>query len=139
MTEKVFLDTNVFLRYLTNDIPAQADAVERLLERAHRGEVALVTNSIVIAEIVWTLESYYHLSATDVRDRVLAIANTPGFVIAERDLVIQAALWHAEHGVDYADAYSAAWMKAEGVAVAATFDRRHFNRFNHVEVRVPGA
>jgi predicted nucleic acid-binding protein len=34
--ERVFADTNLFLRYLTNDVPDQADAVERLLRRAVR-------------------------------------------------------------------------------------------------------
>ena len=52
MPERLFLDTNLFLRFLTNDVPAQADAVERLLRRAAAGEVQLVTSSLVIAEIV---------------------------------------------------------------------------------------
>jgi len=36
--ERVFADTNLFLRYLTNDVPAQADGVNSLLEQAERGE-----------------------------------------------------------------------------------------------------
>jgi predicted nucleic acid-binding protein len=39
--DRVFADTNLFLRYLTNDVPAQADAVEALLVQAGRGEVIL--------------------------------------------------------------------------------------------------
>ena len=34
--ERVFIDTNLFLRYLTNNVPAQADAVEALGRRALR-------------------------------------------------------------------------------------------------------
>jgi uncharacterized protein len=59
MRERLFADTNLFLRYLTNDIPAQADAVEALLQRAEQEEILLVTNALVMAEIVWTLESFY--------------------------------------------------------------------------------
>jgi hypothetical protein len=44
--------TTLFLRYLTNDIPAQADAVSLLLERAEQGKLVLVTNALVMAEIV---------------------------------------------------------------------------------------
>ncbi len=55
--ERVFADTNLFLRYLTNDVPQQADAVEALLRRAAAGEVTLVTNSLAIAEVVWVLET----------------------------------------------------------------------------------
>lgn len=60
-SERIFVDTNIFLRYLTNDVPEKADAVEELLRRAGAGQVRLVTNSLVIAEIVWTLTSFYQL------------------------------------------------------------------------------
>jgi predicted nucleic acid-binding protein len=57
--ERTFVDTNLFLRYLTNDVPEQADAVEELLNRVAAGEMILVTNSLVCSEMVWTLESFY--------------------------------------------------------------------------------
>lgn len=41
--ERWFADTNLFLRYLTDDVPEQADAVEELLNRAKRGELTLLT------------------------------------------------------------------------------------------------
>jgi predicted nucleic acid-binding protein len=69
--ERVFADTNLFLCYLTNDIPAQADAVEQLLHRASDGEIVLVINSLVIAKTVWTLESYYGLARDNIKDKVL--------------------------------------------------------------------
>jgi hypothetical protein len=40
--EQIFADTNLFLRYLTNDIPEQADAFERMLRRAAAGEITLI-------------------------------------------------------------------------------------------------
>ena len=39
--ERAFIDPNIFLRYLTNDVPEQADAVEQLLHRAVAGEITL--------------------------------------------------------------------------------------------------
>jgi uncharacterized SAM-binding protein YcdF (DUF218 family) len=48
----VFVDTNLFLRYLTNDIPDQADRVESLLKEASEGGTTLATGSLVIAELV---------------------------------------------------------------------------------------
>ena len=80
---RTFVDTNVFLRYLTDDVPAQADAVEALLGRAARGEVVLVTNALVMAELVWTLESYYHVPRGDIKDKVVGIVATPGIVVTE--------------------------------------------------------
>jgi predicted nucleic-acid-binding protein len=133
-----FADTNLFLRYLTNDVPEQAGAVEGLLRRAQAGEVKLATNSQVIAEIVWTLESFYRLSREDVRGKVLAILNTPGLEVADATLVLQAVLWHAEKNVDFIDAYNAAWLLAQGIHAAYTFDRKRFSRLEGISALVPG-
>lgn len=137
-TERLFVDTNVFLRYLVNDVPAQAEAIEQLLRRAVAGKVTLVTNSLVIAEIVWTLQSFYGLPRADIKAKVLAILNTPGLEIAESDLVLQAVTWYAEKNVDFIDAYNAAWMPAHDLQAVCTFDRKHYARLEGLEVRAPG-
>jgi uncharacterized protein len=136
--ERVFADTNLFLRYMTNDVPAQADAVEQLLQRASAGEIVLVINSLVIAEIVWTLESYYGLARDSVKDKILAILNTPGLEAAEGDLLLQAISWYADKNVDFINAFNAAWLAARGLTVAYTFDHRHFSRLEGIRVQVPG-
>jgi predicted nucleic acid-binding protein len=136
-TERVFADTNLFLRYLTNDVPEQADAFERLLWKAAKGEVTLVINSLVIAEIVWTLESFYSLSPAQVQEKIQAILNAPGLELEDSSLVLQAVLWHVEKSVDFIDAYNAAWMIEHGIRTIQTFDRKHFSRFEGIQVIVP--
>ncbi|MDE2998729.1 MAG: type II toxin-antitoxin system VapC family toxin [Gemmatimonadota bacterium] len=136
--ERVSVDTNVFLRYLTNDVPEQADAVERLLRRAGAGEIVLVTGILVIAEIVWTLESFYRLSRVDIQAKVRAIINTPGLEVHDRIVVSQAISDYVDKNVDFGDAYNATWMLTQGIRTVQTFDRRHFSRFERLEVREPG-
>lgn len=137
--ERVFADTNLFLRYLTDDVPAQADAVEQLLRRAAAGEIVLVASTLVIAEIVWTLESYYGLARSDVESKILAILNSPGLEVAERDLLLQAISWHADRNVDFIDAFHAAWLLDLGLSTVYTFDDKHFSRLDGIRVRVPAA
>lgn len=137
MPEQAFVDTNLFLRYLTNDIPEQADAVERLLERAETGELELTTSKLVIAEIVWTLESFYKKSKREVRDAVLAILNTPGLQVETQDQLLQAAVWYEEKNVDFIDSCIAAQLFAAGPETVYTFNRKHFTRFSHLEVVTP--
>jgi len=137
--ERVFIDTNLFLRYLTNDVPTQADAVEALLQQAADKEMILVTNSLVLAEIVWVLSSYYQRSRVDIRDKVLAVLNTPGLEVVDRDLILQAVAWFAEKNIDFIDAYNAAWLLAQDMNVAYTFDHVHFSQIEGITVRVPGA
>jgi len=137
-TERVFADTNLFLRYLTNDVPAQADAVERLLQRAAAGEIVLVINGLVIAEIVWTLESHYGLARESIKNMVLAILNTPGLEAAEGDLLLQAIFFYADKNVDFIDAFNGAWLLDRGLTNVYTFDQKHFSRLEGIGVRVPG-
>lgn len=136
--EQAFIDTNLFLRYLTNDIPAQADAVEQLLRRTAAGQVVLITTSLVIAEIVWTLESYYQLPKADIQGKILAILNTPGLEIAESDQLLQAMSWYVDQNVDFIDAFNAAWLLNRSLTTIYTFDRKHFSRLAGLDVRVPG-
>jgi predicted nucleic acid-binding protein len=135
--DRIFADTNLFLRYLTNDVPEQADAFERILHQAAAGDLTLITNGLVIAEILWTLESYYQLTPPVAQDKILAILNTPGLVVVDGDLVLQAVLWHVEKRVDFIDAYNAAWMIDQDIRTIYTFDRKHFLRFEGIEVTVP--
>ena len=133
----VFVDANVFLRYLTNDVLEQAAAVEVLLGRAAQGDVRLVTSVLVVAEVVWTLGSFYKRSKSQVRDAVLALCHTPGLDVEDADALVQAAVWHADLNVDFADAVHAAWMRARGYATVATFNLKHFRRFDGLNAQVP--
>ncbi|GAB5550166.1 MAG: PIN domain-containing protein [Sandaracinaceae bacterium] len=133
----VFVDANIFLRYLTNDVPEQADAVEAFLDRAASGEIQLVTSVLVIAEVVWTLGSFYKRTKEQVRDAVLALCHTPGLDVEDADGLVQAAEWHAEKNVDFADAYHAAWMISRGLTDVRTFNLKHFRRFDALTVDTP--
>ena len=135
--EPIFADTNLFLRYLTNDNPAQAEAIEDLLRQAVNGKISLVTNSMVIAELIWTLESFYHLSPSDIQNKIITILNTPGLEVSDEDLILQAVFWYVEKNVDFIDAYNAAWMQENGVKSIYTYDHKHFNRFEGFEVKTP--
>ena len=49
-----FVDTNIFLRFLVNDEPDQADACEALFRKAIEGEESLFTSEMVIAYGFWS-------------------------------------------------------------------------------------
>lgn len=135
--ERGFIDANVILRHLTGDDPKQSPNATALIERAVEGTQPLVTTAMVIAEVVWVLESYYELSASAIKRKVLAILGTPSLEVENRDRVLQAIVWYEEKNVDFIDAFNAAWMKDHEIEVVHTFDERHFDRFEHIRVKVP--
>lgn len=135
--ETIFVDTNVFLRFLTNDDPAKADRARALFARAIAGEVTLATSLLVVAEIVWTLESFYGLDKAAVADKVAAIVGTPNLACPEADVVLQALDFYVAKNVDFIDAYHAFLLKHRGPRRIATYDRKHFRRADWLEVVEP--
>ena len=55
----LWVDADVLLRLLTGDPPAQARKVLALAKKAEAGEVRLRVAPLVVAEVVWTLTSFY--------------------------------------------------------------------------------
>jgi uncharacterized protein len=133
----VFVDTNIFLRFLTNDDPAKAKRAEKLFRDAVAGRTSLTTSSLVIAEIVWTLESYYELAKNEVAERVEKILNTPNLDCEETSLILHALDTYVHQNVDFIDAYDGFYMKERGLTRIATYDRKHFGRISWVEIIEP--
>lgn len=130
----LFVDTNVFLRFLTGDDPEKARRAEILFERAVRGEVTLVISLLVVAEIVWTLESFYKLEKADIAAKVEMILSTPHLECPEAEVILQALDFYAERNVDFIDAYHAFALKEQGISRISTFDRKHFGRVAWLEI-----
>ena len=134
---ELFVDTNVFLRFLTEDIPKQAQAVEHLLQHAAAGEITLSTSTIVMAEIIWTLRSYYELSREEVRDKVLAILNTPGLKVENANIIALAMAVYVDKNIDFIDAYNALWMGENDLDQVVTLNTKHFSRVDGIRAKTP--
>jgi len=131
---KVFVDTNVFLRFLTNDDPVKAKRAEMLFRQAIQGKIQLITSLLVIAEIVWTLESFYHLTKTDIASKVEIILNTPNLLCPEAEIIVMALDLYVQGNMDFIDAFHAYDLQAQGLLQIATYDRKHFNRAPWLEI-----
>ncbi|MDF1501138.1 MAG: hypothetical protein P1P76_11780, partial [Anaerolineales bacterium] len=98
---------------------------------------SLETSALTIAEIVWTLESYYKLEPMDVQDRILAILNTPGLQVEHADVVARAMILYADAKIDFVDAFNGLWMQEKGITSALSFDTKHFERIPRISVYLP--
>ena len=134
---ELFVDTNVFLRFLTNDDPAKARRAELLFRDAIRGKKTLITSLLVIAEIIWTLESFYNLDKPEIASKVEKILNTPNLQCPEASLILTALDLYAHRNIDFVDAYHAVYLKEEGHTQILTYDRKHFARVPWLEVLEP--
>ena len=132
-----FVDTNVFLRFLVNDDPAKADACEALFRSALAGDEALCTSDMVIAEIIWVLESYYELKKADIRESVEKILNTRNLHCPNREIIISALSIYAEKNIDFVDAFNAFMLKRDEINEIYSYDK-HFDRIDWINRIEPG-
>lgn len=128
-----FIDTNLFIRYLTNDDPKKADRVEALLAAASAGKVKLATAEMVIAEVVWVLESAYGLKNTEVGPMISAILATPGLQVTSAAAIAQALPMYMELNIDFIDAYIAALMESMRITDIYSFDKKHIGRVGKIK------
>lgn len=132
-----FVDTNVFLRFLVNDDPEKAADCETLFKKAVAGEEVLFTTDMVIAEIVWVLESYYELARSEVRDRVEKILNTQNLNCPNKDLILNSLAAYEEKNIDFIDAYNAFILKKNGISELYSYDA-HYDRLKWLTRIEPG-
>jgi len=135
--DRLFVYTNVFLRYLTNDDPAKANRVGNLLQNTIDGEIRLMTNLMVVAELVWTLESYYGLSKQDIKEKLSILLNTPNLDVPEKRRILKSLAVYGEQNIDFIDAYNAYFAKDHGVTLILTYDKKHFDRIDWLQRREP--
>ena len=91
----------------------------------------------MLAELAWTLLSYYERPVAEVQATLLAILNTPGLEVEQEHILIQAAHWFGEKNVDFIDAYTASWMLNNGLTNILTLDRKQFQRFEGLKIVTP--
>ena len=120
--ENRFVDTNVFMRYLTRDDPAKYEKCREMFKRALKGEITISTSAMVIAELIWTLLSYYKVPKADVVEKISVIVGTENLFIPDKDVLADALVLYARKNIDFIDAYNAVSMRYHGLVEIYSYD-----------------
>ena len=136
MSDRAFVDANVILRFLTGDPPEMAARSTALFRAVERGEVTLLLDDIVVAEVVWVLHSYYGHAPTEISRALRDLVAHEGFQAQDKPALMEALRLFADKNVDFADALTAVHMTGQGVPEIFSFDT-HFDRLPGVVRRVP--
>jgi predicted nucleic acid-binding protein len=103
----VAIDTNVLVRLLVGDHPAQAKASERLFDSAD-----IFIPDTVLLETEWVLRAAYDLKPGDVCTAFRRVCGLPKVKVNDARLVAQVIDWH-EAGLDFSDAFHLALSKEQ--------------------------
>mgnify|MGYP001343427563 CR=1 FL=1 len=117
------LDTNVLVRYLTGDDPAQAAAAAREIADAGKKGEMLVVQPLVLCELVWVLESAYDVGKKEIVDVLERILRTAQFEIPEKDIVWRSLSDYRGGKGDFSDHLLGRQNESAGASFTVTFDR----------------
>lgn len=134
--KRSFVDTNIFLRILTEDDPEKAAKCQDLFRKGISRKTSLHTNAMVMAEIIWTLESYYRCSRREIRDKIEKILNTPNLKVENSDLIAEAVALYEEKNIDYIDCFNAIYAKKERMDLIYSYNS-DFDRLSMTLRREP--
>ena len=118
------LDTNVLLRYLVRDDPAQTALADRFIETECTLETPGFVQHIVLCELAWVLTSGYGYSRHDslmALEHMLRIAQ---FQVESPQIIRQALADSRKGRADFSDYLLARVGKAHGCEYTATFDKK---------------
>lgn len=117
------LDTNVVVRFLADDDPAQSPVAARFMSRLTRERPGFIS-AVVLAEITWVLARAYKASRADVAKAVEGLLRSAELVVENADAAYRAlAVYQASASAEYADALIAQTAQLAGATETVTFDQ----------------
>jgi len=121
---KLGLDTNVIVRYLVRDDPAQFERAGRLIRHeAGRGEPVMVS-LLVLLEVEWVLRSRYELSKAEILGAFGAMVAADDLEFEDEASVEEALYSWKNSTADFADCLIGARNRRLECRATATFDAK---------------
>ena len=118
------LDTNILVRYLTQDDPIQSPRASEIIERRLTEENPGFVSIVAMVETVWVLERAFGLATQDIARAVERVLQTDVLVVENEQEVFTAMIALKEGQGSFADAVIAALGARTGCSYTLTFDRK---------------
>ena len=120
--KELVLDTNIFIRYLIEDIPFQYKESRKIFEAIENGTLKGLVSILVVNETIWILENYYEIKRSVYIPKLLqifALKNLKFIEIAKEVLSLILKSMEASR-LDFTDLYLLHISKKEKIA---SFDK----------------
>jgi predicted nucleic-acid-binding protein len=117
------LDTNVLVRYLVQDDPAQTRQANALIDRAAAHETPMFINHVVMCELAWVLSRGYGYAKSALAEVIEKILLGKQFEIEGKDLVWTALANFKASRADFSDCLIGVINDVAGCESTLTFDR----------------
>jgi len=116
------LDTNILVRYLTQDDPDQSRKATNEIEKGLSAEYMFFIADIVMCELVWVLETAYRHDRREIVPVLENILRTKQFQFENKDLLWKSLAQYRNKAGDFADHLIGQTGHKAGCCETLTFD-----------------
>lgn len=131
---KVFLDTNIWLRFLTADNEALYQKCLSLFENIERGRIKPYTSTIVLLEIHFVLAKIYQISKENILKDLFVILKTRNLTLIEKTNFPKALYYYQKYQVKLADCLIASQLPK--TTILCTFDQE-LRKIKEIKIAIP--
>lgn len=121
MSRSCLVDTNILVRFFIGEPPEMAERARTLIAQADAGKIDLLIPSLIVAETLYTLESYYEMPKAEVCEKLHTFLRCRGISPLEPEIILNALERYRSLSVHFADSYLAA-LAASGKVPVWSFD-----------------
>jgi predicted nucleic-acid-binding protein len=118
------LDTNILVRYLTQDDPLQTPLANQIIDTVIADNDYCYLNVIVLVELVWVLTRAYRYPRLTVIDTLEKILLARHFAIEDKDSAWRALTLMKSSNADFSDCLISVKNQAGGCDETLTFDQK---------------
>lgn len=119
----IALDTNVLVRFLTQDDDAQFQVAADLIKGCTRDLPGYVCREVMI-ELVWVLERAYKYSREEIADALLSIVTASQLSVENAQDIASIVNLYRDEGYDFADLMIRQAAQRTGSRILKTFDQK---------------
>lgn len=132
--KKLFLDTNIFLRFFLRDNESQYRNVCRLFAKIEEGNSKPYTSSIVFLELNYVMRSIYKLPIDEVLDYIDAVKKMRGMTVIEKTGTDNAIFLYKKYNIKLGDCFIASQLPKGGVLISYDAD---FKKVKEIHSQTP--
>jgi predicted nucleic-acid-binding protein len=117
------LDTNVIVRYVTQDDVRQSAAASRLFERVLTTERPGFVGLVTLCELAWVLADCYDAGKARIAAVIQGLLGSRQVIVEDAEVVWKALRTWDKSSADFSDALLGQVLRARGCEKVVTFDK----------------
>lgn len=121
MIKTILIDANIVIRFLLNDHSTLSPVAKAIFLKAQKGETRIYFDEVILAEVIWTLSSFYKIKKNMIIDQLEKLLSQNWIINPKKNSLIKALTLYRSSNLDYIDCWLFTVSQIQKTALV-TFD-----------------